>query len=143
MRRFLSDTEEQAITKAIGEAEDKTSGEIRVHIESRCKAEPLDRALEVFYTLGMEKTRDKNGVLIYIATDDHKLAILGDEGINKVVGTNFWDTELELMRTHFRKDAFAEGIGKAIHDVGEKLKAFFPIQSDDKDELSNEISVGH
>lgn len=142
MRRFLSETEEQAITKAIGEAEDKTSGEIRVHLETRCKAEPLDRALEVYYTLGMEKTRDKNGVLIYIATEDHKLAILGDEGINKAVGANFWDAELELMRTHFRQNAFAEGIEKAIHDVGEKLKAFFPIQSDDKDELSNEISVG-
>ncbi len=143
MRRFLTESEEKAITDAIGLAEDKTSGEIRVHIETRCKAEPLDRALEVFYALGMEKTRDKNGVLIYIATDDHKLAILGDEGINKVVPPNFWDAELELMKSHFKQGAFAQGISQAIHDVGEKLKAYFPFQTDDKDELSNDISVGH
>jgi uncharacterized membrane protein len=143
MRRFLTESEEKAITDAIGLAEDKTSGEIRVHIETRCKPAPLDRALEVFYALGMEKTRDKNGVLIYIATDDHKLAILGDEGINKVVPPNFWDAELELMKSHFKQGAFAQGISQAIHDVGEKLKAYFPFQTDDKDELSNDISVGH
>ena len=81
-KKLFTEEESKAIVSAIAEAEDKTSGEIRLHVEPNCKGEVLDRAAEVFFKLGMDKTKDSNGVLIYVAHEDHKFAIIGDKGIN-------------------------------------------------------------
>lgn len=143
MSLLLDKAEEKLISEAIGKAEDRTSGEIRIHIETTCPGDPYARAIEVFYQLGMNETRDKNGVLIYLASSDHKLAIIGDEGINQVVPEGFWSETLELMRVHFSVGQFAEGLVRAVEQAGEKLRQYFPYQHDDKDELSNEISFGH
>ncbi|MEZ5173603.1 MAG: TPM domain-containing protein [Bacteroidia bacterium] len=142
MKRRLSQEEEKQIVDAIRDAELLTSGEIRVHIEARCKLNPLDRAAEVFVKLGMEKTRDRNGVLIYIALDDRKLAIAGDSGINQAVPDNFWNDTKSLMVAHFQEDRIAEGVKKAVLLAGEQLGKYFPLKSDDSNELSNEISRG-
>lgn len=142
MKRRLSKEEEKLIVDAIQEAELLTSGEIRVHIEARCNKAPLDRAAEVFVKLGMEKTRDRNGVLIYIALNDRKLAIAGDTGINQVVPENFWNDTKSIMIEHFREDRIADGVKKAVLLAGEQLSKYFPLKSDDTNELSNEISRG-
>lgn len=139
---FLTAEQEQSVIRAIKEAEKNTSGEIRVHIEKTTKKSPMDRALEVFYKLEMENTEQRNGVLIYIAVESKHFAILGDEGINKLVPNNFWDTEKELVLSHFAKKEFTKGLELAILEVGKKLKEFFPYQSDDTNELSDEISKG-
>lgn len=139
---FLTVEEEQAIIKAIKAAEINTSGEIRVHIEKTTEKPPMDKALEVFYQLEMEKTEQRNGVLFYIAVESKKFAILGDDGINSKVPDNFWDEEKELVLNHFAKGEFTTGLELAIVKVGEKLKEFFPYQSDDTNELSDEISKG-
>ena len=102
----------------------------------------MERALEVFYFLKMDATELKNGVLFYVAVKSKKFAILGDEGINKLVPANFWDTEKDILAAHFSKEEYAIGLQQAITKVGEKLKAFFPYQSDDTNELSDEISKG-
>lgn len=125
---------------AIKEAELHTSGEIRVHIENTCKKEVLDRAVEVFDMLHMQKTQLRNGVLFYLAIKDHKFAILGDAGINKVVPENFWDQIKETCIGHFRQGQFAEGLVMGIGMAGQQLKAHFPYQSDDVNELSDDIS---
>ena len=139
---FLTAEQEQAIVLAIKSAEKNTSGEIRVHIEKNTEKPPMDRALEVFYFLKMDATELKNGVLIYIAVESKKFAILGDEGINKLVPENFWDTEKDIILTHFKNKEFTLGLEKAILEVGKKLKEFFPFKSDDTNELSDEISKG-
>ncbi|MBP8791677.1 MAG: TPM domain-containing protein [Lutibacter sp.] len=139
---FLTAEEEQAIVSAIKNAEKNTSGEIRVHIEKTTDKPPMERALEVFYFLKMDATELKNGVLFYVAVKSKKFAILGDEGINKLVPANFWDTEKDILAAHFSKEEYAIGLQQAITKVGEKLKAFFPYQSDDTNELSDEISKG-
>ncbi|WP_372746849.1 TPM domain-containing protein [Lutibacter sp.] len=139
---FLTATEEQAIVLAIKNAEKNTSGEIRVHIEKTTEKPPMERALEVFYALKMDATELKNGVLIYIAVESKKFAILGDEGINKLVPENFWETEKQIILTHFKNNEFTLGLVTAIEEVGNKLKQFFPYQSDDTNELSDEISKG-
>jgi len=139
---FLTDTEEQAVIAAIKDAEKNTSGEIRVHIEESTDKPPMDRALEVFYLLEMDHTEQRNGVLIYIAVESKKLAILGDEGINNLVDDDFWDTAKELMLSKFEKREFSNGLELAIIEVGKKLKDFFPYQSNDTNELSDEISKG-
>lgn len=142
IENFLTEYQEQQIIEAIKTAEKNTSGEIRVHIEKSTEKPPMERALEVFYSLKMDTTKLRNGVLLYIAVESKALAILGDEGINKCVPDNFWESEKELMLSHFSKGEFTEGIELAILEVGEKLKEFFPYQSNDTNELSNEISKG-
>lgn len=125
---------------AIVQAELNTSGEIRVHIDKRCKEEPMKMAIAVFEKLGMHKTEQRNAVLFYLAIDDKKLAILGDKGINEAVPTNFWDEIRDLMVSHFKKGEFTDGLSKGIVMAGEQLKSAFPYQSDDTNELSNEIT---
>lgn len=139
---FFTEVEEKSIVNAIKEAEKNTSGEIRVHIEKTTDKSPLERAKEVFYNLEMDKTALKNGVLFYVATESHHFAVLGDKGINDVVPEDFWDVEKELVITHFKQGKYAEGLSLAILEAGSKLKEFFPYQSDDKNELSDEISKG-
>ena len=139
---FLGKENERLIKEAIGVAEHQTSGEIRVHLEESCKNEVLDRAAWLFKKLDMHKTKDRNGVLIYLSTKDRKFAIIGDIGINKVVPEGFWNAIIENMISHFTKGEFAEGIIDGIKLTGEQLKQFFPFQTDDTNELSDEISFG-
>lgn len=142
IENFLTTDQEQAIIEAIKTAEKNTSGEIRVHIEKITEKPSMERALEVFYYLEMDKTILRNGVLLYIAVESKKVAILGDEGINAKVSSNFWDNEIELVISYFAKGQFAKGIELAIVEVGNRLKEYFPYQSDDSNELSDEISKG-
>ena len=142
MVKFFSAAEESQIVDAIRRAESNTSGEIRVHVEVGAKGEALQVAQRVFRELEMEKTKDRNGILILLAVDRRQFAILGDEGIDKVVSDNFWDEERDLMQHHFRQGKFADGIALAVEQVGAKLKQFFPKQSDDENELPDDISYG-
>lgn len=139
---FLTASQEQQIIEAIKTAEKNTSGEIRVHIEKSTNKPPMERALEVFHFLKMDTTKLRNGVLLYIAVESKKFSIIGDEGINCKVPKDFWETEKELVITHFSEGKFSKGIELAIVEVGKKLKEFFPYQSNDTNELSNEISKG-
>jgi uncharacterized membrane protein len=139
--RFFTEAEKIQIQEAIRKAEEKTSGEIRVHIETRCKAADVkDCAAKTFALLGMHKTQLRNGVLIYLSIDDRRFAILGDSGINAVVPPNFWEDVKDLMSGYFKQQQFAEGLKEGIARIGEKLKEYFPIMPDDVNELSNEIS---
>lgn len=139
---FLSKSEEQQIVKAIQEAEKNTSGEIRIHIEKTSEKPPLERAKEVFYLLKMDETELKNGILIYIAYEDKQVAILGDRGIHEVTGDDFWNAEKDLLIHYFKSQKYVEGIAEVVGQIGAKLKAFFPYNLDDKNELSDEISNG-
>lgn len=134
--------QQQRIVKAIEQAELNTSGEIRVHIEKSCKIDVLDRAADVFALLKMHKTQLRNGVLFYFAISDRKFAILGDAGINSKVPNNFWDSIKEEMLVLFKQGDITSGLEKGILLAGEKLKKHFPLQKNDVNELSNEISFG-
>jgi len=140
MKDFLSETDKRMIVDAIKEAELNTSGEIRVHIESRCKEDVLDRAAYIFKKLKMYKTEQRNGILFYLAYKDHKFAILGDGGINQKVPENFWDEIKEKMAEKFKKGKFTEGLTEGIRESGINLKTHFPYQIGDVNELSDEIS---
>ncbi len=140
VENFFSEAEKKQITDAIVQAELNTSGEIRLHVEGRCKIDVLDRAAYVFGKLEMDQTAQRNGVLFYLAVYDRKFAILGDAGINKLVPSNFWDKIKEIMLSFFKEGKFADGLSKGILMAGEQLKTNFPYQSDDINELSDEIS---
>ena len=137
---FLSKAEEQEIVQAILEAEKNTSGEIRVHIEEHTEKSPLERAQEVFFELKMDETQDRNGVLFYVCVSDKKFAILGDKGINEAVESDFWDCTKDTVIANFKEGNFKKGLVEGILRAGERLKKYFPFQSDDTNELSNEIS---
>ena len=139
---FFSKEEKEKIKEAVQKAETSTSGEIRVHIDNHCKEDVMDRAAWWFGKLEMQKTEQRNGVLFYLAVKDHKFAILGDAGINSLTPEDFWDTIKESMLEHFQKGEFANGLSKGILLAGEALQAHFPFQSDDVNELSDEISFG-
>ena len=141
-KQFLNDTEQAQIKAAIQNAEKNCSGEIRLFIESKCKADVLDRAAYVFEKLQMHQTKLRNGVLFYLATEDHKFAILGDAGINKEVPDNFWNEVKELVISEFKKGKYADGLSKGIEMAGEKLQTYFPYQKDDVNELSDDIAFG-
>lgn len=137
---ILNREEDHRIVEAIKEAELDTSGEIKVHIENHCRGNVEERSLVVFNHLKMNETQQRNGVLIYLAVKDQKFAILGDEGINKVVEADFWNDIRDMMTVAFKEGRFADGLEQGIKRCGEKLKAYFPYQSNDVNEIPDEIS---
>lgn len=142
VKEFLTPTEEQEIISAIRTAEKNTSGEIRVHIEATSKKEHFERALEVFHLLKMDNTKDSNAVLLYVAVNDKKFVIYGDKGINDVVPKDFWDSTKDSIQSQFKQGNFKQGMVDGILKAGEELQSHFSYQTDDVDELSNEISKG-
>lgn len=136
---IFTEQEQELISNAISEAEKATSGEIRIAVEKYCSGEALEKAKSYFSKLGMDKTSRHNGVLIYLAHEDHKFAIIGDSGLNKVVPPDFWETTKVAMSAHFASGNLTQGIIAGIVLAGEKMALFFPSQSDDINELPNDI----
>lgn len=139
---FLTAEEEQEIVEAIRTAENNTSGEIRVHIEKSSKIDAIDRTMEVFHFLKMDNTVQKNGVLIYVAVEDRNFVIYGDEGINKVVPKNFWESTKNDMLKHFKKGDFKQGLIDGVLKAGKQLETYFPWHHTDINELPDNISKG-
>jgi uncharacterized membrane protein len=137
---FFTKEQQDHIRAAIKEAEETTSGEIRVHVETRLSGDVLDRAAWIFKKIGMIKTENRNGVLFYLTVTNRKFAIIGDWGINAKVPDGFWDNIKELLEKHFREQKFTEGLVKGILMAGLQLKEHFPHKKDDVNELPDDIS---
>jgi uncharacterized membrane protein len=137
---FFTGEEQIQIRDAIKEAESETSGEIRVHIETKLSGKVLDRAAWIFKRIGMHETQNRNGVLFYFAVQNKEFAIIGDGGINSKVAENFWDKIKKNLQEHFRNGKYSEGLIEGIIMAGMQLKEHFPHQKDDKNELPDEIS---
>ncbi|WP_339648699.1 TPM domain-containing protein [uncultured Salegentibacter sp.] len=140
---FLSKKDEEEIIEAIRKAESHTSGEVRVHLEKTTGEKDIfDRAMEVFHMLKMDNTKHDNGVLIYVAVEDHNFVIYGDKGINDVVPDDFWESTKDAIVEKFKKGEFKQGLVDGILTAGQQLKKHFPYSDETRDELSNEISKG-
>jgi uncharacterized membrane protein len=137
---FFSKEQQDLIRQAISEAEESTSGEIRVHIETGIKDDILDRAAWVFKKIGMHRTKERNGVLFYLALINRKFAVIGDAGINSKVPANFWDDVKAVVEKNFIKGQFADGLKEGILMTGSKLKENFPHEKTDINELPDDIS---
>lgn len=137
---FLSPEDQTEILSAIRKAEKKTSGEIRVHIETTLEGDVLDRAAWIFRMIGMQRTELHNGVLFYLAVRDRKFAIIGDSGINAVVPEHFWDNIRDHLTERFSREQFAVGLAEAIMLAGDQLSAHFPRIAGDVNELPDDIS---
>ena len=139
---FFTKEQQAHIREAITEAEKETSGEIRVHIETHFSGDILDRASWIFKRIGMHQTKERNGVLFYLAVTNRKFAIIGDAGINAKVSEGFWDKIKGIMEDDFREKNFTEGLAKGILMAGNQLREHFPHLATDVNELSDEISFG-
>jgi len=139
---FLTAIEEQEIVEAIREAEQQTSGEIKVHIETTSKGNIEDRALEVFSILKMQNTKLHNGVLIYLAINDKTFAIYGGSGINAVVSDSFWDNTRNTIQNQLKKGNYKQALVDGVLLAGQQLKEYFPVSNNNTNELSNTISKG-
>jgi uncharacterized membrane protein len=148
-RGVFTEADLDAVAAAVREAERATSAEIRVHAERRVAhglrrrtADPISRARDVFVALGMHRTAQRSGVLIYLAVEDRKLAIVGDEGIHTRVGDDYWTGVRDRMVERLRAGAMRDGLVGAVSDVGAALARFFPRRPDDVDELPDDVSLG-
>ena len=143
-KNFFTAEEQQLIIEAIQNAERLTSGEVRVFVESKCSyMDAIDRAAELFFQLEMQKTDDRNAVLVYVAMKDRQLAVFGDEGIHKRVGNEYWSTEVKKMISNFNRENYAAGISEVVKDIGEALTKNFPFNNvTDKNELPDDIVFG-
>ena len=137
---MLNKEEKARISETIRQAEDKTSGEIRVYVAKHCKGDPLETAHKVFHKLRMDKTKLRNGVLIYVSPSDHKTAIYADSGINEAAeNPAFWQDALNEMLIFFKKDLIADGICAGIEKVKKLIKKGYPVSDNDLNELDNEV----
>ena len=143
-KEFFSDEEKQNIVDAVRSAEQRTSGEVRVFVESRCRyVNAIDRAVEIFENLQMQKTEQRNATLVYVAIKDRQLAVFGDEGIHQKVGNEYWANEVMKMINAFNRDNIAEGIRQCVLNIGEALALHFPYnRTTDKNELPDDIVFG-
>ncbi len=137
---FFTKDQQEKIRGAIKIAEKETSGEIRVHIETKLHGNVLDRAAWVFKKIGMHATENREGVLFYVAIRNREFAIIGDKGINAKVLADFWNKIMAILQKHFRNKNFTEGLVEGILMAGEQLKVHFPYKSNDVNELPDEIT---
>ncbi len=140
--KFLTEEQEAMVIAAIQKAEKGTSAEIKVHMDKKCSGDPVAQAVKWFNFLKMHKTELRTGVLIYVATESRKMAIIGDSGINNLVDDGFWDETYNLMKRSFVNGDYTQGLSDAIENVASILAKYFPYQSDDVNELSDDISYG-
>lgn len=139
---WLTREELDRVRDAVQQAEQHTGGEIRVHLDVAIMEDVLDHAAYVFRDLGMDKTREHNGVLLYVSVPGRKVAVVGDTGIHAKLGNAYWHGVLESVLAHFKEDRFCEGLCEGVRLLGEKLQEHFPQRHDDRNELSNEVSIG-
>ncbi len=140
--RPFNSEEEKQIIQCIQSAEQRTSGEIKVHVDKWCKTDPVYKATNVFHHLKMNETKARNGVLIYLALKEHRFAIIGDEGINEKVAADFWESTRDIMQSQFAEGQVVEGLCKGITHAADQLSEYFPLLDDDSNELSDDISYG-
>jgi uncharacterized membrane protein len=137
---FLRRLDHNRIVQAIKKAEGKSSGQIRVFIQRwKFEEDALPRAQRKFFQLGMQKTTNRNAVLIFVAPREQKYAVVGDVGVHEKCGEEFWKKLVNDMRTHFKKEDFNRAIILAISEVGKLLAAHFPRTGDTINELPDEI----
>ncbi len=143
-KSFFPEEDTRIIVKAIRHAENQTSGEVRVFVESRCSwVDAMDRAKEIFFSLKMDNTEQRNAVLVYVAIKDRQLAVFGDDGIHKKVGNEYWNRVVGEMLASFNSNNYGEGISNCVIQIGDALKTHFPFNREsDKNELPDEIVFG-
>ena len=136
---FIPTDQQERIAQAITEAEKCTSGEIVVHVTPRCRRAPMDGAKRIFKKFGLQNTERRNAVLIYIAYEDHKLAVIGDKGIYDNAPADIWNEDVALLTDRIASGRQVDGLCEVIARIGQRLSHYFPSVRDDVNEISNDV----
>ncbi len=137
---FFSKEDEGQIVEAIRTAERLTTGEIQVHLRKKCSRDPKIEAQRLFKKLRLDRTKEKNAVLLFIALESHQLVIVGDSGIHQRVRPYFWDQTRDLMLGFFKKNEIKKGLLAGIWSVGEQLQLYFPAKLGDTNQLPDTVT---
>ncbi|UJF30404.1 TPM domain-containing protein [Kaistella sp. 97-N-M2] len=140
MNNFLTDQQMASLVEAIQTAEDHSTGEIRIHIDSNTEGNNAEIAFEIFKRLCKDQTAARNAVLFHVNFEQHYLTIIGDEGIHEKVHQNFWDRMHDRITAEFSKGNFHDGLKNAVLETGLELKKHFPVSGENPNELPNEIT---
>ncbi len=141
VKKVLTSADLEAIAAAVRAAETGTSGEIRVHVDAECPGDPMRRAVEVFERLGMHRTAQRNAVLVYLAIEDRRLAVIGDAAVHARVPGDYWERVSRALVARLKDGRLRDGLVAAVRELGEVLCRHFPRGPDDRDELSDEVSL--
>lgn len=141
-KRWMQAVDGARVEKALREAERRTSGELRVSVAPFFWGNPEREANRAFDRLGMTRTRERNGVLIFVVPSRRSFVIRGDQAIHAKVGQGFWNETARLLSSHFAEGRFTEGLEAAIHRLGEKLAVHFPRSPSDVNELPDQVDYG-
>jgi uncharacterized membrane protein len=139
-KEFIDKLDDNKVVAAITEAELKSSGEIRVFVSHERPPDPLAAAEAQFLKLGMEKTRERNGVLLYFAPHSQQFAVFGDKGIHEKCGADFWQNIAAQISTELKGGRFTEAVVDAVKKIGGVLALHFPRSPDDRNELPNQVA---
>jgi uncharacterized membrane protein len=137
---FLNAAERARVLEAVAKFEAATSGEIRVHLAEKSGGDPTRAAVAVFERLGMTRTRERNGVLLFVSVGDHGVAVIGDAGIHERVADGFWADVVRGIELAFAEGRFADGLISGIAMAGTKLAEHFPPRAGDTNELPDTLS---
>lgn len=129
-----------SLVEAIQTAEDHSTGEIRIHIDSNTEGNNAEIAFEIFKRLCKDQTAARNAVLFHVNFEQHYLTIIGDEGIHEKVHQNFWDRMHDRITAEFSKGNYHDGLKNAVLETGLELKKHFPVSGENPNELPNEIT---
>ena len=142
-KEFLSKLDHDRIVGAIKTAEASSSGQIRIYIQrGKLEGDPVIAAQTKFHKLGMESTKERNGVLVFVLPRARKFAVIGDEGVHKKCGDEFWQQLVEKMRAHFQNENFTDALVEAIEETGKLLGRHFPKTSASTNELPDNVVEG-
>ncbi|MDR3023662.1 TPM domain-containing protein [Chryseobacterium sp.] len=140
MGNFLTNQQIASLVEAIQSAEDHSTGEIRVHIDSNTDNRDAKTAFEVFKKLDMDKTAERNAVLFHVNFEQKYLTIIGDIGIHEKVKQTYWDHLHDYITAEFAKGHYYQALKSAILETGLELKKHFPVEGENPNQLSNEIT---
>ena len=138
-RKFLSQLAHERIHAAIHDAEQKTSGEIRVMVSHKPAPDPVATAQQAFLRLGMPQTKHRSAVLIFVAPRSRTFAVIGDEAVHARCGNEFWRELAGAMTGYFKRGDFTAGVLHGIGRAGALLAEHFPREPDGPNELPDDI----
>ncbi len=140
MNTFLTDQQIASLVEAIQSAEEHSTGEIRVHIDSNTEKDNAKTAFQIFEKLCLNKTTEKNAVLFHVNFEQKYLTIIGDTGIHEKVQQSYWDHLHDYITAEFAKGNYSKALKSAILETGLELKKHFPVTGENPNQLSNEIT---
>jgi uncharacterized membrane protein len=138
--QLLSPQDQQRLLEKIGQIENRSSGEVRLHVTDRRVKDTLEAARKTFTALGITRTRRRNGVLVFLSLPSRTFAIVGDEGIDRVTGPQYWESLRDTMAKRFSAGSYADGLLDILDRVEAVLVEHFPYEEGDVDELPDDIS---